>query len=218
MTQAWATTKKAVKKVRATAIPVVGQTLGRDTTATKRTISSRLAIGVVAIHGEQMLILARVLFYQCFLTFVLVSLVFINFPVYCGVKAMVLHMSFLNHFYPISFEDAYDNLKDYSRWRAAAIRNYPKDFEIVEDAFAAEEWYWYKCRYTNSRGVVVTEIDSFRVRWKPWEYYYEVPKALETIKKDEIELLKPTLNSIETDKAFKLQWELKEQLRKKITA
>ena len=163
-----------------------------------------------------MLIFARTIFYQFFFVFVLVSLLFIRYPLYFGPKLMVLHMSYLNHFHPVKFEDAYDTLKSWGRMKAWSLHDSPQDFEIIEDAFAAEEFYWYKYSYTNARGLKVVGIDCFRIRWKPWEYYYEDIETVEMIEEGQKQMLKPTLNSIETDKAFRLMLEAKELHRQKM--
>jgi hypothetical protein len=150
----------------------------------------------------------RTLFYQVFLLFVLCSLVVIIIPEQVGFRVMTLHMSYLNHFHPVSFEKALPLLKRIGEWRIWAGTGFRQDFKVIEDAVALEEWYWCKYQYTNRKGILVTEINSTHLRWKPWEYYYELEdKISEEELRDYIE--NGSLNSRETDNAWKLREELK---------
>jgi hypothetical protein len=100
-------------------------------------------------------------------------------------------------------------LKRLGEWKIWAFSNHPKHFEVIEDAMLAEEWYWCKCKYTDRNGNIITEIKSVRLRWKPWEYYYNLEPAWS--EEDMIEYLKDgSLNSQETDRAMKLMREQKE--------
>ena len=79
---------------------------------------------------------------------------------------------------------------------------------------AAEEWYWCKYQFTNTKGVVVTDISSLRLRWKTWEYYYALPE--EWTEEEILDYLKNgSVNSNETDKAFRLRHEQLESQRNK---
>ena len=62
---------------------------------------------------------------------------------------------------------------------------------------------------------MVEKIDSTRVRWKTWEYYWTdpTPSTEEEINKY---LNEGTLNSKESDKALKLYNELKKQNASKV--
>ena len=156
----------------------------------------------------------RTLFYQLFLLFVLCSVGFISFPEQAGFRSMTLYMSYLNHFYQMSFERALPMLKRMGEFRTWASVGYPKDFKVLEDAMAAEEWYWCKYQYTNRQGNVVTEISSMRIRWKTWEYYYQLEDEWsEEEMRDYIE--NGSLNSRETDKAWRLRDERKRMLQER---
>jgi hypothetical protein len=156
----------------------------------------------------------RTFFYQLFLLFVLCSVVFITMPEQVGFRSMTLYMSYINHFHPISFERALPLLKRMGEFRTWAGLGYPEDFKVIDDAMAAEEWYWCKYQYTNSKGIVVTEISSIRLRWKPWEYYYDLkPAETEESMRDYLE--NGSLNSRETDRAFRLRREYLELQRNK---
>ncbi len=157
----------------------------------------------------------RTLFYQLFLLFVLCSVGFISFPEQVGFRSMTLYMSYLNHFHQMGFERALPMLKRMGEFRTWAGLGYPKDFKVLEDAMAAEEWYWCKYQYTNRQGNFVTEISSMRIRWKTWEYYYQLEDEWsEEEMRDYLE--NGSLNSRETDKAWKLRDELQKMSQEKI--
>lgn len=150
----------------------------------------------------------RTFFYQLFLLFFLGSVVFITIPETVGFRFMTLHMSYLNHFHPITFERALPMLKAVGQFRIWGMNGYIKDFKVLEEAVAAEEWYWCKYQYTDNNGNKKIGIESLRIRWKPWEYYYDLkPAETEESMKDYLE--NGSLNSRETDKAWKLRDELK---------
>ena len=75
---------------------------------------------------------------------------------------------------------------------------------------AAEEWYWCKYSYTDKDGNTKINIDHTRIRWKPWEYYYD-DEAREVWSEEEMrEYIKEgSLNSRETDRAWRLRDEMK---------
>ena len=121
---------------------------------------------------------------------------------------MTLHMSYLNHFYPITFERALPMLRAVGQFRIWGLHGYPKDFKVLVEAVAAEEWYWCRYQYTDRKGISRIGIESLRIRWKSWEYYYDLkPTETEESLRDYLE--NGSLNSRETDKAWKLREELK---------
>ena len=84
-----------------------------------------------------------------------------------------------------------------------------RDLEIIEEAMLAEEWYWVKFSYTDKNGNTKTDIQHIRVRWKPWEYYFNNdinPMDEEAMRKY---LEEGTLNSRESDRAYRLMHEAK---------
>ena len=87
------------------------------------------------------------------------------------------------------------------------MNKYP-NLEVIEEAMLAEEWYWVKFSYTDNNGNTVTDIQHVRLRWKPWEYYFEdearMPMTEEALRKY---LTEGTLNSRESDRAFRLMHE-----------
>ena len=62
----------------------------------------------------------------------------------------------------------------------------------------------------------IEKIESVRVRWKTWEYYWE---DADPRTKEELEdyINNGTLNSHESDKAYKLYQELKKMNESKVT-
>jgi len=161
----------------------------------------------------------RTLFYQFFLLFVGLSVGFLLNVEYIGWKYPVVHNSIYNTFFPIDFEDegVLKWLYNQGQFKICAFNGYPKDFKVIEEAMCAEEWYWVKYSYTDNNGNTGIAIDNVRIRWKPWEYYYEdeamTPWDIEKIK----EYIKEgSLNSRETDRAFKLRDEMRDMERSKL--
>lgn len=161
----------------------------------------------------------RTIFYQFFLLFVGVSVGFLMNADYVGWKYPLIHNSIYNIFFPIDFEDegVLDYLYDVGRFKICAFNGYPQDFKVIEEAMMAEEWYWCKYSYTDKEGNTKIKIDHIRIRWKPWEYYYE-DEARKSMTKEELRkyINEGSLNSRETDRAFRLQHEMKEQYMRKL--
>ena len=159
----------------------------------------------------------RTLFYQFFLLFVGLSLGFILNVEYIGWKYPIVHNSIYNTFFPIDFEDegVLDWLYGQGRFKISAFNGYPKDFKVIEEAMCAEEWYWCKYSYTDNNGNTKVAIDHVRIRWKPWEYYYE-DEAREPVTQEELQkyLKEGTLNSRDTDRAFRLRDEMRDMEKK----
>jgi hypothetical protein len=154
----------------------------------------------------------RTLFYQFLLLFVGMSIGFIVNAEWVGWKYPIVQTSIRNTFFSIDFEDegVLQWLYNTGQYKIWAFNNYPKDFNVIEEAMAAEEWYWCKYSYTDKNGDTKTNIDHTRIRWKPWEYYYEdearIPWSEEEIRKY---IEEGSLNSRETDRAWRLRDEMK---------
>lgn len=160
----------------------------------------------------------RTLFYQFFLLFVGLSVGFLLNAEYVGWKYPIVHNSIYNTFFPISFEDegVLDWLYARGRFKINAFNGYPKDFKVIEEAMCAEEWYWVKYSHIDNNGNERINIDHVRIRWKPWEYYYNndiEPMSEEDMKKY---LIEGDLNSQETNRAFRLRDEMRDMERSKI--
>ena len=138
---------------------------------------------------------------------------------YLGWKYPVVRTSIYNTFFPVDFEDegVLEWLYNTGRMKIYAFNSYPQDFKVIEEAMAAEEWYWVKFSYTDENGDRKTKIDHIRVRWKPWEYYYE-DEAREVWSEEEMRkyIKEGSLNSRETDRAWKLRDEMLATERSKV--
>ena len=154
----------------------------------------------------------RTLFYQFLLLFVGISIGFIVNAEWVGWKYPIIQTSIRNTFFAIDFEDegVLQWLYNTGQMKIWAFNNYPKDFKVIEEAMAAEEWYWCKYSYTDKDGNTKINIDHTRIRWKPWEYYYD-DEAREVWSEEEMRkyIEEGSLNSRETDRAWKLRDEMK---------
>lgn len=151
----------------------------------------------------------RTLFYQFFILFIGISIGFISNPEWFGLKTNIIAHSFENIFYQIKFDkDVCNNLKKWGAFKIWSKNYMPNDFTVIEEGLLAEEIYVLKYSYTDNKGKKQINIDSIRLRWKPWEYYYELPDT--QTDEEMIEYMKNgTLNSKETDKALRLIQERK---------
>ncbi len=152
--------------------------------------------------------IARTIFYQFFILFIGISIGFITNAEWVGWKSELVSKSVKNIFFPTEFDEkTRDQIKNWGKFRIWAFNNRPENFTIIEDGLLAEEFYIAKFTYVNNDGNTIEKIDTTRVRWKTWEYYYTDPSPWN--EKDVHEYIKNgTLNSKESDKALKLYNEL----------
>ena len=150
----------------------------------------------------------RTLFYQYFLVFIGISIGFIANAEWVGWKTNLIEKSFYKIFYPIEFDQSQcRKIKNWGSYRIFAFSGYPEGFKIIEDGLLGEEFYIAKFEYKDENGNIVEKIDSTRVRWKTWEYYWTDPTPSTTEElKQYIE--NGTLNSKESEKALRLYSEL----------
>lgn len=153
----------------------------------------------------------RTLFYQYLLLFVGISVGFIVNAEWVGWKSNLVAQSFQNIFFPKEFdEDTCAKLKNWGAFKLWAFNDRPQNFKIIEDGLLAEEFYIAKFTYTDENGNTIEKIETVRLRWKTWEDYYTDPSiTTEEELKDYID--NGTLNSHESDKALKLQQELRKR-------
>ncbi len=151
----------------------------------------------------------RTLFYQFFLLFIGISIGFSCNAEWLGWKSNLVQKSIENIFFPTEFnKKTCDQIKNWGQFRVWAFNDRPKDFDVIEDGLLGEEFYICKFTYTDSDGKKIEKIDSTRVRWKTWEYYYTDPSPWQ--EEDVVKYLNDgTLNSKESDKAIALYEELK---------
>ena len=149
----------------------------------------------------------RTLFYQFFLIFIGLSIGVICNAEWLGWKSNLVQKSIENIFYPTEFnEKTCQQVKNWGRFRVWAFNNSPENFTVVEDGLLGEEFYICKFTYTDLEGKEIEKIDSTRVRWKTWEYYYTDPSPWE--EKDIRKYLDDeNLNSKESEKAYRLYGE-----------
>ena len=169
--------------------------------------------------SKKMKCILRTVFYQLLLLFVGASIGFITNAEYVGWKFPLLERSMNNIFFPIDFEDegVMEWLYGQGQYKIWAFNDYPKDFKMIEEALAAEEWYWIKFSYTDENGNTRTKIDHTRIRWKPWEYYYDDESRKPITDEEMIDYLENgSLNSRDTDRAFRLRSEYRSQEQSKI--
>lgn len=150
----------------------------------------------------------RTIFYQFLVLFVGISIGFIFNAEWVGWNSEPLKKSINNILFPIEFDETVcNNIKKYGRSKIYCLENYPKNFSILEDAIFGEEFYICKFQYEDSSGKMVEKISSIRVRWKPWEYYWNNNPDLESAEDLSNYIQEGTLNSIESDRAMKLYTE-----------
>ncbi len=170
-------------------------------------------------ESNKMKCILRTLFYQFLLLFMGVSIGFICNAEYVGWKYPVVTNSIRNTFFPIDFEDpgVLQWLYGNGRLKIFGVIGKYRDIEVIEEAMLAEEWYWVKFSYTDENGNTITDIQHVRVRWKPWEYYFDDeafdPWDEEAMRKY---LKEGSLNSRESDRAYKLMYESNDINAKKI--
>ena len=111
---------------------------------------------------------------------------------------------------PIDFEDpgVLQWLYGNGRLKIFGVTGEYPNLEVIEEAMLAEEWYWVKFSYTDRNGNTKTDIKHIRLRWKPWEYYFD-DEAFNPMDEEEMRkyINEGTLNSRESDRAFRLMHE-----------
>lgn len=126
-----------------------------------------------------MKIFLRTIFYQFFLLFVGASVGFIFNAEYIGWKSVVIERSLQNIFCPVPYDDRVKQIIlcfGMARLEQHVLRpdrTLPPEFQILEDDVIWEEFYIARYKYLDDNGQPVEKFFKTRVRWKPWEYYYE---------------------------------------------
>ena len=126
-------------------------------------------------RAKKMKCILRTLFYQFLLLFIGASIGFITNAEWVGWKYPIISRSINNIFNPIDFEDpgVLQWLYGNGRLKVFGVTGKYRDIEVIEEAMLAKKWYWVKFSYTNDNGNTVTDIEHVRLRWKPWEYYFD---------------------------------------------
>ena len=127
----------------------------------------------MAVHRT----IIRTLFYQYFILFVGIAAGFIANAEYVGWKSVIAVRSFNNIFYPIKYDENVEKFViGLGRARlATTLFGHPyvdlTDI-ITEERVWGEEYYDALYRVPDAEEETI-ELYQTRVRWKPWEYYYE---------------------------------------------
>ena len=121
-------------------------------------------------------IIARSVFYNWLILFVGIALGFIFNAEWSGKKYVIIEHSINNIFFPANKYNK--DVEQYVRFmgsiRLKDAHDYPEDFTILKDEILDEEFYSATIRYTDPKtGKIVEKKEGTRVRWRPWEYYYQ---------------------------------------------
>jgi hypothetical protein len=86
-----------------------------------------------------------------------------------------MERSFNNIFNPVAkYNKNIENyVKKLGALRFVADHGFPANFKILEEEVIDEEFYVAKFKFTDKDGKIVEIKDSVRIRWRPWEYYYQ---------------------------------------------
>lgn len=125
--------------------------------------------------GNMFKIIARTVFYQWFFIAILALTGFLLNIDWCTKKAIIINRFIHNAFFPVQWDDQMEkSLKNLAAFKLWLMIDCPDGFEIIEDSvYANQEWYWAKFKYLKD-GKVLIEDRTTRIRWKTWEYYYDL--------------------------------------------
>ena len=124
-------------------------------------------------------IIIRSIFYHWFILFVGISIGVISNSEWVGYKYVLIERSVRNIFFPIEYNQEVENyVKEQGKLKLWGQLGCPEDLEIVDDLVKGEEFYWALCKYTDKNGKKIKAIESVRVRWKTWEYYYKIDEPV----------------------------------------
>ena len=124
-------------------------------------------------------IIIRSIFYHWFALFIGLSIGLIVNSEWVGYKYVLIERSIRNIFFPIEYNQEVENyVKEQGKLKLWGQLGYPDDLEIVDDLVKGEEFYWALCKYTDKNGRKIKAIESVRIRWKTWEYYYKIDEPV----------------------------------------
>jgi len=146
----------------------------------------------------------RTIFYQFLLIAIGLTIGFILNAEYLGWKSSIISKSINNIFYPVKFDqNVCQTIKNWGAMKIWTELNRPLVFEIIQDGLLNEELYICKYKTIDQNNKTIINIETTRIRWKPWEYYWEEPRVVTDEELKEYHK-NGTLNSQESDKAYKL--------------
>ena len=124
-------------------------------------------------------IIIRSIFYHWLFLFIGISIGVISNSEWVGYKYILIERSIRNIFFPIEYNQEVENyIKEAGKMRLWSQLGCPQDFEVIDDLVKGEEFYWALCKYTDKNGKQIKAIESIRVRWKTWEYYYKIDEPV----------------------------------------
>ena len=121
-------------------------------------------------------IILRSVFYPFFVLFVGITIGFIANAEWSGRKYIMIEKSINNIFFPVNKYNK--NVEEYVRYigglKLMSNHDYPKYFIILDDTIIDEEFYTAIVKFTDiETGELIEKREGVRVRWRPWEYYYQ---------------------------------------------
>ena len=129
-------------------------------------------------------IIIRSIVYHWLVLFIGISIGFIANSEWVGYKYVIVERSIRNIFFPIEYNQDVENyIRNQGRLKLWSQLGCPQDLEIIDDLIKGEEFYWAICTYTDKNGKKIKAIESVRIRWKTWEYYYKIDEVLGKEKK-----------------------------------
>lgn len=122
----------------------------------------------------------RTLIYQTICIFAVIVTIFLQNPVYWGLKAPIIEKSVDHIFYPIRYSPKVEEfVKKIGRTRlffeiCTLNGEIPELFEIVEGSEFVNNEEWYNCeyQYVDKQGILDVYDYCTRIDWKPWEFDY----------------------------------------------
>lgn len=118
----------------------------------------------------------RTLFYQFFLLYIGISVGFIANAEYIGWKSAIVSKSVQHIFFPIKYDQQVENfVLNMGRMRLAT-KLFGSPFADLTGVISDERVWgeeYYDALYHDPENNDEIELYQTRVRWKPWEYYYE---------------------------------------------
>lgn len=124
-------------------------------------------------------VIFRTLFYQWFILCIGISIGFIGNAEWIGYKSLLLGKSINHIFFPIDITpEVQQTIRNIGQQKLRILAGNPPDFLILDDFLYDNEVYWAEYQFTDKSGKLTTQINKVRVKWKTWEYYYQLDNSL----------------------------------------
>lgn len=125
-------------------------------------------------------IVIRSIFYHWFALFIGISIGFLCNYEWVGHKYAIIERSISNIFFPVEYtKEIEDFVKNRGQLMLWSKLDCPSDFVIIDDLVKGEEFYWAIFKYKDKKtGKEIKGVDSIRVKWKSWEYYYKIDEPV----------------------------------------